>query len=272
MSKPDEYVLGTHDDEIARLGLQHRVWRPHMLDAWERAGLTRGSRLIDFGAGPGYATLDAAEIVGPQGEVAAVEQSSQFLDHARREIDGRQLHWARLIACDLASDSPAATDFDIAWCRWVASFVADPARLVRSIAASLRVGGRIIFHEYQHYGTWRVIPGSRTHEEFVAEVMASWRASGGEPDIAPQLLPMLTANGLRLAAARPLVFAVRPSQFMWQWPAAFVAGGAQRLASLGRVSQEWADAVQADFRAMSANPDAIMITPMVLEIIAEKIS
>jgi hypothetical protein len=51
------------------LGLQHRVWRPHMLDAWMRAGMTTGSRVVDIGSGPGYASLDAAEVVGPDGEV-----------------------------------------------------------------------------------------------------------------------------------------------------------------------------------------------------------
>ena len=50
-----DYVLGTHDEEIERLGLQHRVWRPRMLEAWRRAGVTVGSRVIDIGAGPGYA-------------------------------------------------------------------------------------------------------------------------------------------------------------------------------------------------------------------------
>jgi hypothetical protein len=28
MDQEKEYVLGTHDDEFARLGLQDRVWRP----------------------------------------------------------------------------------------------------------------------------------------------------------------------------------------------------------------------------------------------------
>jgi hypothetical protein len=28
MSHERDYVLGTHDAEIARLGLQHRIWRP----------------------------------------------------------------------------------------------------------------------------------------------------------------------------------------------------------------------------------------------------
>ena len=37
------------------------------------------------------------------------------------------------------------------------------------------------------------------------------------------------------------------------------------------MSQEWADAVQSEFAALSANPNAIMITPTVMEIIAEKV-
>src|SRR5688500_7198861 len=46
-----DYVLGTHDDEIYRLGYQHRVWRPRALDAWARAHIGDGCKVIDFGAG-----------------------------------------------------------------------------------------------------------------------------------------------------------------------------------------------------------------------------
>src|SRR5947209_3771961 len=62
-----DYVLGTHDEEIERLGLQHLVWRPRMMAAWGRAGVTRGSRVLDVGAGPGFATADLAEVVGETG-------------------------------------------------------------------------------------------------------------------------------------------------------------------------------------------------------------
>ena len=67
--KDSDYILGTHDEEVARLGLQHRVWRTVALDCWSRAGITAGSKVVDVGAGPGYATVDLAEIVGPTGEV-----------------------------------------------------------------------------------------------------------------------------------------------------------------------------------------------------------
>src|SRR5258708_21651917 len=59
-----DYVLGTHDDEVARLGLQHRVWRARALDAWRRPGFTVGQTLLDIGCGPGLASADLAEIVG----------------------------------------------------------------------------------------------------------------------------------------------------------------------------------------------------------------
>ena len=75
-----DYVLGTEDDEVARLGLQHRVWRPRMLDAWARAGINVGQTVLDVGCGPGYATVDLAEIVGPSGKIVAVERSQRFLD------------------------------------------------------------------------------------------------------------------------------------------------------------------------------------------------
>jgi len=37
MSNERDYVLGTHDAEVERLGLQHRVWTPHTTEAWRRA-------------------------------------------------------------------------------------------------------------------------------------------------------------------------------------------------------------------------------------------
>jgi hypothetical protein len=61
-----EYVLGTHDEEISRLALQHQVWRRGALDARRRAGLLSGD---DPGrrVWAGSVTPDLADIVGPTG-------------------------------------------------------------------------------------------------------------------------------------------------------------------------------------------------------------
>src|SRR5438477_215163 len=162
-----DYVLGTHDEELARLGLQHRVWRPVVLDCWQRAGVTVDKRVLDVGAGPGYATVDLAEIVGTTGEVIALERSRNFVRAAR--------------------------------------------------------------------------------------------------------LPQLLAdNGFVIRSTRPHVFCLRPNDYMWQWPATFIEIYLPRLIEMGRIDQEFADKVRADLANAEANLNAVMITPLVLEIIAEK--
>ena len=63
-----DYVLGTEEEEIARLGLQHRVWRARMLDGWARAGLAPGMNVIDVGAGPASLRPTLPRSSGRKGE------------------------------------------------------------------------------------------------------------------------------------------------------------------------------------------------------------
>jgi SAM-dependent methyltransferase len=272
MNAEIDYVLGTHSEEIERLGLQHRVWQPLMLDAWIRAGIGRGTRFADFGAGPGFATLDAAAMVGPGGEVAAIERSQHFLNFAKNQVNRQKFSWVRFIQADLDADDLELTGFDLAWCRWVASFVISPKALIERISASLRIGGKAVLHEYQNYSTWQTIPQGARLAKFVHEVMTSWRATGGEPDVVNELLPLMDSAGLKVISLRPLISAIGPSHFTRVWPASFIASGSRRLVELGRISPEYADEIQAEFQMLEQNPNAVMITPLVMEIIAEKIA
>src|SRR6185437_14472029 len=101
MTAERDYVLGTHEEELARLGLQHRVWRPVVLDCWQRAGITVGKRVLDVGAGPGYATVDLAEIVGPTGEVVALERSENFNRALQQTCRARSLANVKIHQLDL---------------------------------------------------------------------------------------------------------------------------------------------------------------------------
>ena len=265
-----DYVLGTNEEEIARLGLQHRVWRPTVLDGWNRAGIRTGHRVLDVGAGPGFATMDLAEIVGPTGEVVAVERSARFLAAATAMCRQRNLSNVRLHQLDLMSDSLPAEGRDVVWCRWVASFVSSPAILVEKIAAALAPGGVAVFHEYVDYATWRTMPRRPALEEFVQQVMASWRESGGEPDVAPALLQHLGERGFTIQKTTPILFCVGPHDDIWKWPAAFIGSGLNRLLELQRVDAAWAESVRREFQSAEADSNTRMLTPMVLEIIARR--
>jgi SAM-dependent methyltransferase len=226
--------------------------------------------VIDVGAGPGYATVDLAEIVGPRGEVLAIERSARFLEVAKHACSVRGLSNVRFREADLMEESLGQLEFDAAWCRWVASFVSSPEKLINEIAGAVRPGGVAIFHEYIDYGTWRLAPRRRAVEGFAKAVMESWQATGGEPDVALSFPPLLRAAGLHVIETHPRVLTVSPSSYVWQWPASFIEINLTRLHDLGRVTSEWVEEVRREFKEAESDPTTLLMTPMFLEIIARR--
>jgi SAM-dependent methyltransferase len=259
-----DYVLGTRDDEVARLGVQHAVWRGEMLQGFVLAGFGAGQTILDVGAGPGFASADLSELVGPSGRVIALERSPHFAATLR----GRHLANVELREQDINEQEFGTAIADGAWTRWVLAFVADPARTVRHISQALRPGAKAVFHEYADYESWRTMPPSLDHEQFRSRIVKSWRESGGEPDIALQLPELLEAAGLDLVAVRPMIRIVGREDAAWQWPASFIATGSARLAELGYATPEEAQRFATFLDRLPA--DTRMITPLVAEIIAVK--
>lgn len=269
-SRERDYFLGTHDEELLRLGLQHRVWAPAVRDCWQRAGIAAGSRVLDLGAGPGYAAADLAQIVGPSGEITAVERSGRYVEAGRAMLARHGLANVHYHELDLMTDPLPGGAHDFAWCRWVACFVSSPATLVEKIAEALRPRGVAIFHEYLVYETFRFSPSRPRQQEFARQVMKGWRAAGGDPDAAQPVLRLLEARGFRVRELIPRVYCLRPADEMWQWPASFIRIHLEQQAALGAIEASWAEAVRREFEAAESESATLLITPLVLQIIAEK--
>lgn len=271
--KPD-YVLGTHNDEHARLGMQHSLWQEFVLDAWKRAGICTGTRVVDVGAGPGFATMDLADIVGATGHVTAVEISSKFAQEVKDQANVRGLKNISVHIVDLMhEDIPlanAGVEFDAAWCRWVCMFVPDVGALVRCVHNALRAGGVAVFHEYVHYETYGLQPPTPGIDSFTQAAMKSFSARGGNANIAGTLLKELRQHGFEIMSIKPIARSARPHDPLWQWPAGFIRTYLPRLVELGQVDNAFAANVLAELARAEQDPQSIMLTPTVLEIIARK--
>jgi SAM-dependent methyltransferase len=265
-----DYFLGTHDEELRRLGLQHRVWDPAVRDCWQRAGIGPGSRVLDVGAGPGYAAADLAQIVGASGEVTAVERSSRYVAAGRGMLAQHGFANVRYHELDLMTDPLPGGGYDFAWCRWVACFVSAPAVLVDKIAGVLRRGGRAVFHEYLVYETFCFAPPHPRQREFAQQVMKGWRAAGGEPNVAQPVLGLLEDRGFVIRETIPRIYCLRPTDEMWQWPASFIRIHLEQQVAVGAIEASWADAMRKEFAAAETEPATLLVTPLVLQIIAEK--
>ena len=268
-SNEREYVLGTGDAELERLGLQHSVWRGDAAQAWRTAGFRPGNVILDVGCGPGFATFDLADLVRPGGRVVAIDQSQRFLDHLDAQCRARGVTNVTTVHGDLTTFPFSNLRADGAWLRWVLAFVPDPRSVLERLANALAPGACVAIHEYFAYETWKLVPADPVHESFVAAVMASWRARGGEPNVALQIAAWLDELGFVLEGSRTITELVTPRQQRWHWPATFAQTGLDRLVSLGDVEPDAAERMRESIDAMWSRGTS-MVTPGVLELIARK--
>ncbi|MDE2161968.1 MAG: methyltransferase domain-containing protein [Alphaproteobacteria bacterium] len=271
MREEKSYVIGTHDAEIERLGVQHRVWRASVLDLWRQGGVTVGQTVLDIGAGPGHATLDLAQIVGRDGKVIALERSRRFLAALSAFAEARGLANIAAVEADLLEYEWPHAVADRAWCRWVLAFLNDPAKVLRGVARALKPGGKLILQEYYDYASWHLAPRSPGFEAYVAKIIAKWRASGGESDVGLALPRLLPEAGFAIESVRPVVFAARMNDFNASWPMGFAREYLPVMERDGDISAAEGKEIAALLDRYQADPDALVITPGVLQIIATKL-
>ncbi|MCC6660943.1 MAG: methyltransferase domain-containing protein [Phycisphaerales bacterium] len=267
------YVLGVNDTELARLGLQHRLWAARAHQLWERARVAPGMTVLDLGCGPGFASADLAELVGPTGRVIAVDESGLYLKHLHDLGAARRLSNIDRVLGDvqnLGDILPMDRGVDIAYARWVLCFVPDVEAVVAGIARVLRPGARLAIQDYFNYESMTLAPRRPEFTRVIRAVAKSWRDRGGDPDVVARLPGLLRKHGLELVHLMTEPRVARPGSTIWTWPDSFWRSYVPRLVETGYISQDEADAFNACWAEASADPDCFMTLPPVFDVLAEK--
>lgn len=268
-----EYVLGTGNDELVRLAQQHRLWSDTAHQAWLRAGVQPGQRVLDVGAGPGFAAFDLAQLVTEAGAVLAVDESAAFVGHVDAQAKARHLPQlsgrvgdVQQLGGPLAGEAP----FDLAYARWVLCFLRDPEAVVRGVAKALRPGGRFVVHDYFNYGAMTMAPRRRSHDLAVAATMQSWRAKGGDPDVMGRVPAMLVANGFTIESLLPHHRLARGSDAMFAWPDTWWRTFAPKLVTMGLLAAADCQQLLDDLTAIRHSEADYVVCPTVYEVVARK--
>jgi ubiquinone/menaquinone biosynthesis C-methylase UbiE len=265
-----EYVLGTHDAEVLRLGLQHRLWSEQAFACWLRAGVAPGKVVLDVGSGPGHAAFDLAGLVAPGGRVIAVDESERFLDIVGARARALGITSVETRAEDVQTMRLDPASVDVAYARWVLCFVPRPEAVVEAVARALRPGGSFAVQDYVDWQALAVAPRAEAFERVMPAVGESWRSQGGDPRIGRRLPSLMRAAGLRVEEIQPLQRVARPGEPLWQWPTTFFANFIPLLVERGLVSAGDQRAFESEWAERGADPDAFFWTPPMVEIIARK--
>jgi SAM-dependent methyltransferase len=265
-----DYILGTHREELERLRFQHELWRPQAQAAWGRAGISTGQRLLDLGAGPGFAALDLARLVGAEGRVLALERSAVYVAEGQALARAEALPQLELREHNLLQDPWPAEAFDLVWCRWLAMFLPDLEPLLTGLDASVVPGGQLLLHEYLHWDTFALHPHGRAIARFGQACQRSFREAGGDPDVNRRLPSLLAARGWRIEELRPLPVLGCQSSMAARWMERFVAVYGPQLQQLGLWSRAEAAEAEEEILAAAKDPGSYWVGPTLLELRARR--
>jgi ubiquinone/menaquinone biosynthesis C-methylase UbiE len=141
-----DYPLGHTDAEHERLIRQAARVGPITERFFREASIGLGQRVLDLGSGVGDVAMLVARLVGPSGQVVAIERDRGSIARARARVTEAGFHnvsFNESSVDEIVDEKP----FDAVVGRFILMYLPDPVAVLRSISRVVRPGGMFVFHE-----------------------------------------------------------------------------------------------------------------------------
>ena len=151
-------------------------------------------RVLEIGAGTGGMTLVAADVVGGDGAVLAVEASADSVATAAANAGSRGHDHVVFEQADVLGWEPPRR-FDALIGRLVLMYLPDPAAVVQRLARAVVPGGLVLFQDFA-ISAARQRPETAVFRVALDRVLAAFEAAGRPTDMGYGLGRVLRAAGL----------------------------------------------------------------------------
>jgi SAM-dependent methyltransferase len=192
-------VLGHSEAELQRLTFQAALIEPITRQLLVDAGVREGMRVLDVGTGRGDVAFLAAELVGESGFVLGIDRAPPAIAIARE----RGIGASGAVSFEVGDpvEFGFESEFDAIVGRYVLQFLRDPVLVLRRLAASVRSGGVLAFHEIDWTGH-RSVPPVALWDRCCRLVTDTIAAGGARLDMGTQLASVFAHAGLPAPAMR----------------------------------------------------------------------
>ncbi len=231
-TRSTEYLLGYTEHERRRLALQAAVLNPLTEGFLVIAGLARGMTVLDLGCGIGEVALIAARLVGPGGQVIALDPDGNALEVSRARASEGGLTHIRFEQMSIADHHPPQP-YDAIVGRHILIHTPDPGAILRQAAAQVRAGGIVAFQEYDLSHAYPNTPAKPLFEKTFQLVIDLFQRAA-HADIGVRLFQMFHEAGLTSVESRAEVLLDgRAGCPFYEWLAETVRSLMPKLEALG---------------------------------------
>lgn len=259
ISMSSGYIHTFSAEEQARLVAQAAFLEPYIFPTIDFSGC---AKVLEVGCGVG-AELQILHRRFPQAHLTGLDFSAAQLAKARELLQSDLASGAMELHQGSAYELPFPDDsFDGVCLIWVLEHLNDPVQALREARRVLRPDGVLFVTEVFNAGL-RVEPPCPAMAEYWTAFNALQRELGGVPDVGAELAALATEAGFddlqfRTLPVRMDVRMTDPEQrreFIGYWRSLWLSGATQLLVR-GLVAPAVVEAMQVEFNALAANPDA----------------
>ena len=164
---PAEARALAYDDEAMAIGVGQTISQPRVVAAMLTAlKLKPGMRVLDLGAGSGYAAALLAKLVGPSGSILAIERQGALIERTSIALAAAAEHDPALARVDLRhGDGLVVSDGNFNAIHVACALESMPENLLQRLA----VGGRLVAPVGPHGGVQKLVVLHATAQGVVAE-------------------------------------------------------------------------------------------------------
>lgn len=194
-TKAPQYVLGHSPEELERLIRQSSFYNRSTEETLQRAGISAGMTVLDVGCGAGDVALCAAQLVGPEGNVVAIDQSPDALALASYRAGEQGLRNITFLQADLNTYLPD-TPVDAVVGRLVLLYQRNPVASLQHLLDCVKPGGIFAFQEFNLLAakSW---PATDFFDDHINFLNTIFEKAGMDPMIGARLFYHMEAAGLQ---------------------------------------------------------------------------
>ncbi len=263
-----DYVLGSSEREIERLAYQHEVWLEETTALWNRAGIGIGTRVADFGCGPGFCSKALSRLVGSEGHVYSIDSSDKFARIVRSQTAGAAN--LTFYQCDVIETPIPDSSVDAVFARWLFCFLTEPERAIEEARRVLVPGGKVVILDYFNYLAADVFPQTRSISMLFEAFSEDVESHGGSWDIGGELPGMLLDSGFEVESLVPVTRIGPPGSRVWKWVEYFTSVSLKRILKNGIWQEDQKSEFERAWSKAAADPASFLFTPPMIGIVAVK--
>ena len=226
--------------------------------------------LVDLGCGPGFTSLELAQIVGSGGRVIARDMSPRFLEFLRAECDRLAYSHVEPSLGPVEELDLRDGSVDAAYARWLLCWVADPGAVLARVTRSLRSGGVLVLQEYLDWAAMKLVPRSDAFDRAIEACMRSWEEGDATIDIGERIPALAADCGLEVEHFRPLARSGHPGSLVWRWLSDFLHSYLPKLIERGFLAPEELDAYVDDWRVRAKEGTSHVLAPTMVDVVLRK--